>query len=456
MPRRSCWTVTSGLSVDDELSYLREFKHITLARVLIAQYAREHDDRLPEEMRSVLWTASWRRRRLAGGWPASSKSWPCGPSRTQRTATVRCARAPETGADPGRAGRLRADLRGRRAAAARSAAPRRCRGHRRSLRPKPAGCLRKAGGPRDRLSPCTRYRPCRTAHGAGSRDPAACCRGHAESRDRRPPGDQPVHGQASHRQHVREAGCQPSHRRSRPGERPGPALERRSSTAVRLPRALYLLAPPPARGEGGVAGRLPRGSHPFCPPQRPQSYSLPGRSGRERVRAVTGLASELMQSQTTSWGIFRRDARCLVRGTVDLDPRPHKHVPMGQRGAHDPRDSLPDKSPFPPWQGERGFGGYEGRLQGHAEHLPQYLTGALDAPHQPGVARGSAARLPLTAGAMDRRPARIDSAYIPEPGPPSRIFRLSEALPQRAMLDLSPNADSEAGRASEDRGEGPA
>jgi LuxR family transcriptional regulator, maltose regulon positive regulatory protein len=30
-----------GLSVDDDLSYLREFEHITLARVLLAQYAAE-------------------------------------------------------------------------------------------------------------------------------------------------------------------------------------------------------------------------------------------------------------------------------------------------------------------------------------------------------------------------------------------------------------------------------
>jgi LuxR family maltose regulon positive regulatory protein len=32
------WVEERGLSVDDELSYLREFEHITLARVLIAQY----------------------------------------------------------------------------------------------------------------------------------------------------------------------------------------------------------------------------------------------------------------------------------------------------------------------------------------------------------------------------------------------------------------------------------
>ncbi len=34
-----------GLSVDDELSYLHEFEHITLARLLIARYRREGDER---------------------------------------------------------------------------------------------------------------------------------------------------------------------------------------------------------------------------------------------------------------------------------------------------------------------------------------------------------------------------------------------------------------------------
>jgi LuxR family maltose regulon positive regulatory protein len=39
------WTRARGLSVDDDLSYLREFEHITLARVLIAQYKRYRVDR---------------------------------------------------------------------------------------------------------------------------------------------------------------------------------------------------------------------------------------------------------------------------------------------------------------------------------------------------------------------------------------------------------------------------
>ena len=32
------WVRERGLSVEDDLSYLREFEHITLARILIAKY----------------------------------------------------------------------------------------------------------------------------------------------------------------------------------------------------------------------------------------------------------------------------------------------------------------------------------------------------------------------------------------------------------------------------------
>jgi LuxR family maltose regulon positive regulatory protein len=39
------WVRERGLSVDDDLSYLREFEHITLARVLIAEYKNDRADR---------------------------------------------------------------------------------------------------------------------------------------------------------------------------------------------------------------------------------------------------------------------------------------------------------------------------------------------------------------------------------------------------------------------------
>jgi LuxR family maltose regulon positive regulatory protein len=39
------WAQERGLSVDDELSYLHEFEHVTLARALLARYATERDER---------------------------------------------------------------------------------------------------------------------------------------------------------------------------------------------------------------------------------------------------------------------------------------------------------------------------------------------------------------------------------------------------------------------------
>ena len=39
------WAREQGLSIDDDLSYLREFDHITLARVMLACYQRDHADR---------------------------------------------------------------------------------------------------------------------------------------------------------------------------------------------------------------------------------------------------------------------------------------------------------------------------------------------------------------------------------------------------------------------------
>ena len=48
------WVRERSLSVDDDLSYLREFEHITLARVLIARYLRERDHRSMHEAVGLL------------------------------------------------------------------------------------------------------------------------------------------------------------------------------------------------------------------------------------------------------------------------------------------------------------------------------------------------------------------------------------------------------------------
>ncbi len=48
------WTRERGLSVDDDLSYLREFEHVTLARVLIAQYKSEREERFVHDAMGLL------------------------------------------------------------------------------------------------------------------------------------------------------------------------------------------------------------------------------------------------------------------------------------------------------------------------------------------------------------------------------------------------------------------
>jgi LuxR family maltose regulon positive regulatory protein len=48
------WARERGLSVDDDLSYLREFEHITLARVLLARHAAERAERPVHEATRLL------------------------------------------------------------------------------------------------------------------------------------------------------------------------------------------------------------------------------------------------------------------------------------------------------------------------------------------------------------------------------------------------------------------
>ncbi|MCK6626844.1 MAG: LuxR C-terminal-related transcriptional regulator [Anaerolineae bacterium] len=48
------WVREQGLSAQDDLSYLREFEHITLARVLLARYKSDHTDRSIREVIGLL------------------------------------------------------------------------------------------------------------------------------------------------------------------------------------------------------------------------------------------------------------------------------------------------------------------------------------------------------------------------------------------------------------------
>ena len=85
--RRAAWTTRSAgrASRDcpptDDLSYLREFEHVTLARALLAQNATEHDRRTLDEATGC-WSACCGRPRKGAGRAASSRSWCCRRSRT--------------------------------------------------------------------------------------------------------------------------------------------------------------------------------------------------------------------------------------------------------------------------------------------------------------------------------------------------------------------------------------
>ena len=82
------WAREQGLSVEDDLSYLREFEHITLARVLLAQHSNDRPT-APCMRQSDSWSASCTRRKQGSGRAASSKSWCCRRSPTRCGATSR-------------------------------------------------------------------------------------------------------------------------------------------------------------------------------------------------------------------------------------------------------------------------------------------------------------------------------------------------------------------------------
>ena len=104
------WAREQGLSVDDDLSYVREFEHITLARVLLARYATDGDKsslndaaRLLERLLSAA---------AAGGRTGSVIEILVLQSLTHHAGGDTPARWRRwRGADPGRTGRLRSGVR---------------------------------------------------------------------------------------------------------------------------------------------------------------------------------------------------------------------------------------------------------------------------------------------------------------------------------------------------------
>ena len=105
------WARERGLSVEDDLSYLREFEHITLARVLLARYTGERAERSIHEATRLLerllraaedGEQDGKRHRdpgAAGARPPGARRHPG------------CACLTGTRGDAGRAGGLRPDLR---------------------------------------------------------------------------------------------------------------------------------------------------------------------------------------------------------------------------------------------------------------------------------------------------------------------------------------------------------
>jgi ATP/maltotriose-dependent transcriptional regulator MalT len=82
------WAREQGLSADDELSYLREFEHITLARALLARY-RPRAQSPPSTMRPGSWSAFCWPPKPGSGREPFSRSWCCRPSPTTPAATSR-------------------------------------------------------------------------------------------------------------------------------------------------------------------------------------------------------------------------------------------------------------------------------------------------------------------------------------------------------------------------------
>jgi hypothetical protein len=73
------WADAQGIPAKGNLGYLREFGHITLARLLIARYRDNHDHHVLGEARDY-WNACWRRRKDRRGRGARTRSWCCRPA----------------------------------------------------------------------------------------------------------------------------------------------------------------------------------------------------------------------------------------------------------------------------------------------------------------------------------------------------------------------------------------
>jgi LuxR family maltose regulon positive regulatory protein len=137
------WTRGQGLSVEDAPSYLREFEHITLARVLLARHKSEHADRSIGEAMGLLERLLHAAEGGGGGQDGERHRSPGAAGARPPDARRRpgCTCVAGTGAGAGRARGLRPHLRGRRSAHGGPAGSHRETRDRPELRPSAAGSL---------------------------------------------------------------------------------------------------------------------------------------------------------------------------------------------------------------------------------------------------------------------------------------------------------------------------
>jgi LuxR family maltose regulon positive regulatory protein len=233
------WVTRAKLSVHDDISYLREFEHVTLARVLIARHGAPGGERSATEALGLL--ERLRTAAEAGGRIGSVIE-----------ILVLHALAQRAGARARGAGGIPASVRGRRQRHARAAATRdrsRARGR---IHPAGAGGVR-CTPPASHSLQREHGRTAPAADDTGARDSATNRGGTAEPGDCRPPLHQCGDRQASHREHVWQAWRWPSHRSARARGRVEAAVAAFWSVLADYTGHLH----PPLHHSGDATGRQP-------------------------------------------------------------------------------------------------------------------------------------------------------------------------------------------------------
>ena len=194
------WARARRLFPDDELSYLREYEHVTLARLLLARHASGRTGAVPRRGDRPADTPArrcrtWRARRDRRGGTRPSGAGPPSTGRRRRRAGPAGA-----GRDAGRAGGLRPGVRGRGPAHGLPAAGGGQEGRRPRLRPSAPGSGRPGAAQCARPHRLDRRTErARAGRAAAARDRAG------RSSDRPPARGVTEHGAVAHQEHLRQA-----------------------------------------------------------------------------------------------------------------------------------------------------------------------------------------------------------------------------------------------------------